>query len=217
MTEVIRFGDCLSVLSLFKDVILMWWIPTLDVDLWNAWWLCVPFLVPSLLIGLRRRDVAARMADMTGYTTKEKAFTAVASLAPYPFMFLTVWTPFADQLPWLAGGAVLYLAGIVFFYATIRVFLVTPSEHRLTAGPYRHSRNPMYVSAGLVFFGIILMTTSLPLLIIELILLAFQHRMILAEERRCLAVYGVEFDDYMKKVPRYLWNSVTDARDAHGE
>ncbi len=48
----------------------------------NAWLLAVPFLFPAFFVGIARQDVARRMADMGGYSAREKAFTIAASLAP---------------------------------------------------------------------------------------------------------------------------------------
>lgn len=72
-------------------------------------------------------------------------------------------------------------------------------------GPYRFSRHPMYVSATAVFTGICLATASIILAVYLVIAVLLQHFMILAEERICKGKYNAAFEDYMKKVPRYLF------------
>jgi len=61
----------------------------------------------------------------------------------------------------------------------------------------------MYVSATVVFIGICLATASFILAGFAIAVL-LQHFMILAEERMCKQKYGRVFEDYLRKVPRYL-------------
>lgn len=74
----------------------------------------------------------------------------------------------------------------------------------MVTGPYRLSRNPLYVSVGLVFLGICLATANVVLSGILVLLLVLQHFMILAEERACLQTYGALYARYAETVPRYL-------------
>jgi len=141
---------------------------------------------------------------MTGYSARERFFTISASLAPYPFMVGTVWTPFTSLKPFIYAGSALYCVGMAAFYASIYSFAVTPPGKPLTAGVYRFSRNPIYVSASLVFLSISMMTANPVLIAYLVVLLVLQHFMILAEERICSKKFGTEFQEYIRKVPRYL-------------
>lgn len=170
----------------------------------NVWILVIPFLLPALLIGLLRKDIARRMSDMTGYDARERFVTMAASLAPYPFMIATVWLPFTALKSFLYAGLLVYGAGIGGFYATIWVFATTTPEKPLSTGPYRLSRNPLYVSATLVFLGICMVTANGMLLAYLVLLSVLQHFMILAEERICRHKYGTSYEDYFQRVPRYL-------------
>jgi len=145
------------------------------------------------------------MSDMTGYNSRERFFTIMASLAPYPFMLFTIWTSFTPLKPLLYAGLILYCSGMAAFYASIRTIIITPPGKPLSAGLYRLSRNPVYVSASLVFMGICTATANLPLCGYLVILLVFQHFMILAEERTCGQKYGVVYEKYCEIVPRYLF------------
>lgn len=141
---------------------------------------------------------------MTGYENKEKFITVAASLAPYPFMITTVWTPFTSLRSLLFAGLFVYCIGIVTFYATIYIFAITLPEKPLSAGVYRYSRNPMYLSATFVFFGICIVTANIALFAYLIIMVVLQHFMILAEERICSLKYGKSYQEYFQKVPRYL-------------
>lgn len=179
-------------------------MPVFHLDLLNAWLLCIP-LLPAFAVGALNKDLTRRMSDMTGYDTREKFFTVSASLAPYPFMIATVWTPFTSITPLFYGGLTVYSIGVASFIATIRVIAATPPDKPFSDGVYRISRNPLYVSATLIFFGICLVTVNLVLFANLVILVLLQHFMILAEERVCREKYGADFERYMGKVPRYLF------------
>lgn len=175
----------------------------LEAGLGNAWWMCLPFLLVGMLVSTLRTDVARRMADMTGYTRTERLFTIGASLVPYPFMALCIFTPFTANTFLLVAGGVIYTVGMVIFASTTLIFLNTPSGQPLLTGPYRFSRNPLYVSASLVFLGITLATSHVLLIVLLVFMVFLQHFMILAEERSCMERFGATYREYMQRVPRY--------------
>lgn len=179
-------------------------MPILRLSIWNAWLLSLPFfLIGAFLMGMKK-DIAKRMSDMTGYSAREKFFTVGASIVPYPFMLAAVWTPFTAKLPLLCIGVALYLLGIALFAASLKVIIQTPYDLPFSIGPYRFSRNPMYVAATIVFMGICVATANIVLAVYLALAVLPQHFMILAEERICRQKYGTAFENYMKRVPRYL-------------
>jgi protein-S-isoprenylcysteine O-methyltransferase Ste14 len=176
-----------------------------ELSIRNAWILSLPFSALGVLFMGTNKDIAKRMSDMTGYSKKEKFFTILASIAPYPFMIATAWIPFTTMLPLLYLGIVLYIFGMASFMASLKIIIETPHDEPFRAGPYRFTRNPLYVSATTVFVGICLATANIILIAYLVIATVLQHFMILAEERICREKYGLDFEVYQKKVPRYLF------------
>lgn len=152
-----------------------------------------------------KRDIAKRMSDMTGYSAREKFFTVAASIAPYPFMLVTIWTPFASIPPLVYIGVSFYIIGMIMFIVSLKVIVQTTLEEPFSSGPYRFSRNPLYVAVTIVFMGICISTANFGLSIYLAITVLPQHFMILAEERICREKYGTAFENYLKRVPRYLF------------
>jgi protein-S-isoprenylcysteine O-methyltransferase Ste14 len=175
-----------------------------ELGIWNAWLLSLPFLILPFLLGINK-DIMKRMSDMTGYTPREKFFTVSASISPYPFMIATIWVPLISKPLLFCFGVLIYILGMVLCAASLKVIIKTPPDQPFTAGPYRFSRNPMYVSATIVFIGICLSTANLVLSSYLAIAVLLQHFMILAEERICKEKYGGAFEGYSRKVPRYLF------------
>ena len=71
-------------------------------------------------------------------------------------------------------------------------------------GIYKISRNPMYLSYFIFFFGCVLITQSLLLLAFVILFIITSHVIIISEERWCINEFGKEYLDYMKKVRRYI-------------
>ena len=81
----------------------------------------------------------------------------------------------------------------------------SPASTLVTHGPFRLSRNPMYLGLTLVYLGVILLMNSvwtalfLPLVIAVLHLTVIRH-----EERYLAATFGSEYEHYRRRVRRWL-------------
>lgn len=88
---------------------------------------------------------------------------------------------------------------------TVNPIQIEKASRLVTAGVFRYTRNPMYVGivAGLVGWAIWL---AVPWVLAgPLLLAAFLHRFqILPEEQVMRAKFGAEFDEYCRRVRRWL-------------
>lgn len=84
------------------------------------------------------------------------------------------------------------------------------NEQLTTEGPYRMTRNPLYLGNFLVGTGVAVMGGSLWLLLLFVGAFGVVYRaLILKEEKRMQARYGEVFLDYCRAVPRF-WPRVAD-------
>jgi protein-S-isoprenylcysteine O-methyltransferase Ste14 len=80
-----------------------------------------------------------------------------------------------------------------------------PASTLVTHGPFQLSRNPMYLGLSLVYLGVILLVNSvwillfLPLVIATLYLTVIRH-----EERHLAAAFGIAYDEYRRRVRRWM-------------
>jgi protein-S-isoprenylcysteine O-methyltransferase Ste14 len=75
----------------------------------------------------------------------------------------------------------------------------------VTWGPYRFSRNPMYVSLTLAYVGEAAMLAHVwPLVLLPLTLAYVQWIVIPVEEGRLTEVFGPEYERYRAKVRRWV-------------
>jgi protein-S-isoprenylcysteine O-methyltransferase Ste14 len=130
--------------------------------------------------------------------------------------FLIPWliargTPFdrvnaAGVLP-LAAGTVLLLWCTAAFYRMGRGTLAPwdPPERLVARGPYRISRNPMYVAVLLILAGWAIGFDSWPLTIYAAgVAVAFQLRIVYGEEPWLARRYGPAWEAYKASVPRWI-------------
>jgi protein-S-isoprenylcysteine O-methyltransferase Ste14 len=109
-------------------------------------------------------------------------------------------------------GLVLVLSGALLITWAASEFsshktTLMPSEAASTvvkSGPYRYTRNPIYLSMMLVYSGIALMFDSPLALILILPVIVLLNRQAKREERYLERAFGDQYAEYRKRVPRWL-------------
>jgi protein-S-isoprenylcysteine O-methyltransferase Ste14 len=112
----------------------------------------------------------------------------------------------AGWLPVLVGIALL-LWCVREFYVAGRGTLApwSPPKHMVTSGPYRFTRNPMYVAVALILFGWGQLFGLTWLLAYALIVVAaFYLRVVLSEEPWLARTFPAQWPAYRQRVPRWL-------------
>ncbi|WP_211451234.1 methyltransferase family protein [Collimonas antrihumi] len=134
----------------------------------------------------------------------------VAILVPLFWLFSTSHTTLVHPLgllPLLAGFAVL-LWCVREFYVSGKGTLApwAPPARLVETGPYRYSRNPMYVAVTLALLGWAAAFGSRGLLIYALVVaVAFHLRVVLGEEPWLSRTHGSQWLRYRSRVPRWFW------------
>lgn len=106
----------------------------------------------------------------------------------------------------LAAGLMLiiYSAGL-FKKADTALIPFHKSTSLVTTGPFKMTRNPMYLGMVFVLLGIaIALGSALPFLVISVFILIIQTRFILGEERFMEELFGEEYLSYKKRVRRWF-------------
>jgi len=121
--------------------------------------------------------------------------------------------PTAWDIPVRLAGAVITVAGIWLMLAAVVRFLregTTPTHWEPTtkvvsAGPYRFSRNPMYVGMALFQAGAAMAGNALwPLLLVIPAIWIIQTQVIAREERYLEAKFGEEYRRYKAQVRGWI-------------
>jgi protein-S-isoprenylcysteine O-methyltransferase Ste14 len=157
-------------------------------------------------------QAGAPRADTAGIRVPPPVYYIVGFLAGVALELIipTSWPPFGVRLALalIAGGAWLALDGaaMVFFRrAGTSMVPINPTTALVTSGPYRFTRNPMYV--GMVFlyvalafaFGVIWALVFLPAVIVAI------DRLVIAREEPYLErKFGQDYRDYKRRARRWL-------------
>lgn len=122
---------------------------------------------------------------------------------PLPLLPATVSTPLA-VLCGLAG--LLVIPAIrAFRRAGTRPEPWKPTTALVTDGPFRFSRNPMYLGFSLIYLAVALSIGSgWTLALFPVVLLVMHHGVIQREERYLERRYGEAYRDYRRRVRRWL-------------
>jgi protein-S-isoprenylcysteine O-methyltransferase Ste14 len=110
-------------------------------------------------------------------------------------------------LAFILGVFVLLWCTVV-FYVSGRGTLApwSPPQRLVAVGPYRFSRNPMYVGVTLILIGWATLFWSRTLAVYAaLVLLAFHLRVIAGEEPWLERTFGADWESYRARVPRWLF------------
>lgn len=142
----------------------------------------------------------------------------VAGFAPFWILSGRPMAPGAWQFGWIlvATGAAAYLwclAGFltsrgtpaIFFTRHLRWLIGEEPPSLVRSGLYRYSRNPMYLGVLAAIFGQALVFASGRLAVYGvLVWIGFHLAVVLAEEPHLRARDGAAYEEYSRKVPRWI-------------
>lgn len=125
-----------------------------------------------------------------------------------PFALIPGATMVARLLGWLVALGAGLLAGSAFFVfrrAGTSPIPTKPTTALVVRGPYRFTRNPMYVSLALLYAGLCLLVNALwPLVLLPVVLVVVRLYVIAREERYLAAKFGDAYRAYQAQVRRWL-------------
>jgi protein-S-isoprenylcysteine O-methyltransferase Ste14 len=118
----------------------------------------------------------------------------------------------SSSFRFLLGGVLVVLAMVlarwgqsVMDRAGTNVKPTKPTTALVVTGPFRYSRNPLYISLTLLYLGIALLANSLWVMVMIVPVLAVLHYgVVLREERYLEARFGDTYRAYRARVRRYL-------------
>jgi protein-S-isoprenylcysteine O-methyltransferase Ste14 len=141
--------------------------------------LAVGFGVALLGVGLDS------LLHIAGFQSPYSAIAALALLAAG--FFLRVWATFH------------------FYQKQMKVISLSPQKSLITTGPYRFSRNPLYLGVNVfIFFGAALLLGTPSGLIITALHIPLVNTMIRREEKQLERTFGEEWMRYACRTRRWL-------------
>ena len=117
------------------------------------------------------------------------------------------------ESPWRYLGAILVFAALCFLVWAAFLFwragtAIRPFEQStalVVAGPYRVTRNPMYLAMVMTLLGTgILLGSAVPFVVVPLFVVLIERLFIRMEEAALETTFGQTYRDYKTKVRRWL-------------
>jgi protein-S-isoprenylcysteine O-methyltransferase Ste14 len=105
----------------------------------------------------------------------------------------------------LIGAFILIWAVLTFTRAHTAILPSRPARTIVATGPFRYSRNPMYVALSTMYVGLSLLAgKAWPLVLLPIVLVAVYAIVIRREEHYLASAFGDEYAAYRRRVRRWL-------------
>jgi len=107
----------------------------------------------------------------------------------------------------LAGAGVVLALSCVAIFLLVRTTIIPfgTASNLVIKGPYRFTRNPMYVSLVLVYVGVAgILTLIWPLFLLPVPVAIVHGKVIPFEEARLREVFGADYEQYCTRVRRWI-------------
>ncbi|MBL8207126.1 MAG: isoprenylcysteine carboxylmethyltransferase family protein [Blastocatellia bacterium] len=119
--------------------------------------------------------------------------------------------PRPNALLWLSWGVIvvglsIIVSGLLTFrFKRTAIYPNQPATKLVQSGPYRFTRNPMYVGLTATYLGIAVLTNLLwTLMFLPIVLIVLQRAVIRREERYLTNAFGNAYQEYCQRVRRWL-------------
>lgn len=139
---------------------------------------------------------------------------------PFTVTFLIPYLLMGQNLPphppffFKIAGGILIFAGVWFYLNCALDFALfgqgtpaplDPPREIVLVGPYRYTRNPMYIGILMIVAGEATFAVSFFLLLYTVLLwLIFHTWVMIYEEPHLRAIFGAPYTDYCRSVPRWI-------------
>jgi len=179
--------------------------PPLQFGWLNGWIPIVLFYGIFLtLLKIFPKDTVDRLYEDSGWTLEQAKPAKIGLPFALAAMVLIIFTPLKINQPIFWTGLAMALIGQAGFLYSLHTFNVTPSGEPVTAGLYKISRNPQWVTFAVVMVGFGLMAGSWIVLALLAVRIVMNHFRILGEEQALEDQYGKSYRSYKESVPRYF-------------
>jgi len=180
-------------------------IPNFKIGLWNAWIFMIWFYLPLFIsiYGSKGKTTSKRLA-VSVPIKHEKLFNVISTATLVARFIYSIFIPLQLGKVWFFMGLLIFLIALVISLSATFFVRTTPTDKPFTKGPYRYSRHPFYVAETLIFLGITIASVSWVFLLLTVIMQSFHMIAVPAEEKYCLKRYGKDYQEYMKRTPRWI-------------
>jgi protein-S-isoprenylcysteine O-methyltransferase Ste14 len=180
-------------------------IPAFEIGLWNAWIFMIwPIVLPVLPKYIIKEKDVLKTIRTSAPMKNEKALNVISMTAVIAGFIYSIFLPIKLNTMWFFIGLLIFLIGFFIDLSVLYTIRTAKPDKPFTTGPYRYSRNPMYIALLLIMTSISIMSLSWLFLLLIIIVLIHLVLVVPAEEKFCLKKFGDLYRDYKEKTPRWI-------------
>lgn len=180
-------------------------IPPFEIEIWNAWiftiWLIISPFLPSITI--KEKEVSKELR-ISAPMKHEKILNVISMLAVVFGFLYSIFLPILFNTYWFYIGLPIFFIGLIIDFSVLFTLRRAKVDKPFTTGPYKYSRHPIYLTLLLIIISVTIMTLSWIFLLILFIMIFHLLLAVPAEEKYCLKKFGKEYQEYLKKTPRWI-------------
>lgn len=182
------------------------WIPSFRAGIWNGWLFMIVYPLQWILVLILPKRIAERTshAPVINPTPKDRFMAFLTQAVWIGATLYSIFVPLRTGTAWIWSGLALFLAGLAALILASVSVAGTPATEPFTAGIYRFSRHPMYLSMILVYLGVAVAAFSWVFLLITAATFFLQRHQMLKEEDYCLGRFGQSYRDYAAVTARWF-------------
>jgi len=181
-------------------------MPAFEIGVWNAWLFMIIFPLEWIAVLALPRQIGERTSHPAEFKKdlRGKVSGWVTEIFWVGATLYSIFLPLAVGTSWFYAGLGAFIIGLVILvWATLTVVRTAPDKP-FTAGIYRFSRHPMYLSMILVYLGVSIAAASWLFLLITVITFFLQRLQMIQEEKYCCRKFGYAYVEYMNRTPRWI-------------
>ena len=182
----------------------MSWIPEFELGIWNAWIFIILAVLPNILGRFIFKGKNISVKPKTSLPRKYKKIFNIIMAPIVIGIIYSIFLPLHLNTLWFYIGLLIFLFGFGLQLTVLYTLQNAKPDRAWTTGPYRYSRQPIYLGMYLMIFSISIMTLSWLFLLLAILLAIPLLIASSAEERYCLETYGKEYQEYMRRTPRWI-------------
>jgi protein-S-isoprenylcysteine O-methyltransferase Ste14 len=182
-------------------------IPAFDIGVWNAWIFMLYYILTLPVMRLISKDALDKSdvaAPKDFYNRNEKGIVSFYQSSFILAFIYSIFLPLKLGSIWFYIGLPICLVGLILLTVSFFNFVTAPLSEPLTAGLYRFSRHPVYLTQALMFIGIGIASASWVFLLFTVLRTIASFMLIPSEEHFCLEKYGDAYREYMNRTPRWI-------------
>jgi protein-S-isoprenylcysteine O-methyltransferase Ste14 len=181
-------------------------IPVFEIGIWNAWLFMIVFPLQWVAAAALPKRISRRIGHPAEVTRdrKDKVIGKLTELFWTGATLYSIFLPFRTGTAWFYTGLGIFTAGLLVLVLAMTAVIRTDGNVPFTSGIYRFSRHPMYLSMILIYLGVSIASASWLFLLITVITFVLQNFQMDREEEYCCSLFGKDYRDYMKRVPRWI-------------